>query len=321
MISAASQSMLGAVYSADLRELGADGFQKWLTNCYSGHEPKLIGPHFIDEELDFQPFGDVFAKVIPELSDEEVAIARAGSACAFKSFRKDKSTYEGLYNLARLAEALQHEHASDTIFEILSGAFDAGSEDAPNYSEAYYLRETLEVLFRLVAMSREAPSNKKTICAWAFRLATESPYPKKLKFALAPLYVMGRLHARDAAPSRAKETFWANRLDGSLLEGFREDNDLFHEFYFFEWEGEYFPYDVERLRLEMLNWLSSGTTVQSERKDADSAVVQIVSLRTRYAGRPPLGEEGKISATSGRLGAHSKTTPKQLLGAIEGQLG
>ena len=321
MISTASQSMLGAVYSADLRELGPDGFQKWLANCYSGPEPKLIGPHFIDEELDFQPFGDVLAKIVPELSDEEVAIARTGSASALKSFNKDDSTYEGLYNLARLAEAFQVEDVSDAIFRILTTAFDAGSEDPRDYSEAYYLRETLEVLFRLVALSPEAPSNKQTICAWAFRLATEPPYPRKLKFALAPLYVMGRLHAQDAAPSRAKETFWTNKLDGSLLEGFREDNDLFHEFYLFEWEGEMFPYDVERLRLEMQTWLSAQKIAKSEQKDAGPAAVKVVSLRARYVRRSPLGEEGTISATSGRLGAPSKTTPEKILVAIEGQMG
>lgn len=320
MTSSASQSMLGAVYAADLRELGAVDFRQWLLNCYSGPEPKLIGPHFIDEELEYQPFGDVFAKVIPELSDEERAIACEGAKHALNSFKKDNSTYEGLYNLARLAEALQVEDAAGSIFGILSAAFDTGSADPRDYSEAYYLRETLEVLFRLTALSPAAPSDKDAICAWAFRLATEPHHAKKLKFALAPLYVMGRLHALNAAPSHAKEQSWVYRLDASLLDGFKDESDLFKRFYVFEWQGEIFPFDVERLLGEIQTWLAARKLSEAEGIDAGTTLVRVVSLGDRYVRPLPLGEDGPISATSGRLGSPPTTPPDRVLVAREGQI-
>lgn len=320
MTSSATLSMLGAVYAADLRELGADGFRQWLTDCFAGPEPKLIGPHFIDDELDHQPFGDIFAKVVPELSDDELAIARSASARSLRSYKKDNSTYEGLYNLARLAEALQVENAANAVYGALKAAFDAGHQDPPDYAEAYYLRETLEVLFRLVALSSKPPSNMLDICAWAFGLATQSPYPKKLKFALAPLYVLGRLHARDTAPSGAKETSWTNALDGSLLDGFREDDDLFHEFYVFEWEGEIFPYDVERLRLEVRIWLSARKIAETEDEGTSPDTHRKVSLKVRYVRRLTLGDREFVSATSGQLGRLSEVTSVQLLEEVERQL-
>lgn len=318
MTSSTALSMLGAVYAADLRELGADGFRQWLADCFAGPEPKLVGPHFIDDELDHQPFGDIFAKAVPELSDDELAIARSASARALRSYNKDNSTYQGLYNLARLAEALQVENAANAVHEALKAAFGAGYQDPPDYDEAHYLRETLEVLFRLVALSSMPPSNISDICAWAFRLATGSYYSKKLKFTLAPLYVLGRLHAHITAPSEARKTRWINTLDGSLLGGFREDDDLFQDFYVFEWKGEIYPYDVERLRLEIRVWLSARNIAEPKKEGTGSGKSQVVSLHNRYSGELPLGNRELVSATSGQLGRHPKVPAGDLLVAVEG---
>ena len=302
-------SMLGAVYAADLRELGEEGFQGWLVECFGERKPQLIGPYFIDDELDYQAFGDVFSKVVSELSDEEKEIAQKATRGALQSYKKENSTYEGLYNLARLAESLEIAEASDTLFSILNQALKDPTDGPSDYTEAYFLRETLEVLFRLVVISPRPPERRRETCAWAFRLATEAPYPTMLKFALAPLYVLGHLHARDAAVPPATKEAWKKRLDCSLLEGARKEDDKFPEFFEYEWRGATFPYDVGRLLTEFQNRLI-----------VPQKVAAVIPLGNRYEANAPLENDQPISATSGTTGRNPPVSSSQVLEALEGEM-
>lgn len=305
------RSFRAGVFQTEIQHLGVRGFSDWLTTSFGGNDPRPELGHFhYEEDLSFP---DLFRLFSSELSPEALEIGRTAVQISLSEFDRGKGTYAGLYTLAGLAEEFGSVGALEPASSILETWLDPhGPHTRPpqDLDDIMDLRETLESAFRmlmlaspLISTDLEARTHFQRIVNWSHDTLTQRHNARYLIPTWGPMYVMAIAASAWRGASSAS-------LDQRMVGGALAVGDQFEEEYHFCVRGDYYPFNLSRLR---------EARVTYEARFSDQAH-HIAAYVPAFAGDPM----DRPSATRGDFGLGSASVSEQeserYLEALEAEL-